>query len=311
MPTAKPSLDPVAREFLAQFGQEGGRSPLTVRNYRQALEEFYRSVAPRPWWTLQPRDFKNYLYQLAREQKLGPASIRLRFAALRSFYAYGVRQGKIAENPVKAIPLPKRAKRLPVFMTKDQVAALLQAPLLKWKAFQQASAKRKGLSWDRWQMRRDRAWLETLYGGGLRIQELAGLQVENFDERGECVRVLGKGNKERLCPVGSAAAQAIREYLREVPREHAALFVSHRGEQLTPRFYQLALKEYLRLAGLDHRLTPHKLRHTFATHLLDHGADLRSVQELLGHAQLTTTQIYTAVSAERLKKVYQRAHPRA
>jgi len=256
---------------------------------------------------LQPYHFKNYLYKLAREQKLGPASIRLRFAALRSFYQYGLQQGQVRSNPVKGISLPKLGKRLPVFLTEAQVVALLDAPRRKWE-LKTARGARKKREWIRW---RDAAWLEVLYSAGLRISELTGLNQDSFDARGGCVRVLGKGRKERLCPLGEPAVEALRHYLDLCPHESKALFVSERGERLTTRFIQLALKEYLLLAGLDHHLTPHKLRHTFATHLLNHGADLRSVQELLGHSQLTTTQIYTGVSVDRLKKVYDKSHPRA
>jgi integrase/recombinase XerC len=295
--------------FISYLRDERGQSPLTARNYGQALREFHKTLGDKPpaWWLLQPYHFKNYLYQLAREQKLGPASIRLRFAALRSFYQYALAQGHVRSNPVKGIALPKLSKRLPVFLTEPQVTDLLDAPRRKW-VMKRARGARKKREWIRW---RDSAWLEVLYSAGLRIAELVSLDRDDLNPRGGYVRVIGKGRKERLCPLGEPAMDALRHYLDLCPLDTAALFVSERGERLTARFIQLALKEFLQLAGLDHNLTPHKLRHTFATHLLNHGADLRSVQELLGHAQLTTTQIYTGVSIERLKKAYDKAHPRA
>lgn len=316
-PPSTPPRDPIVVEFLAWSLEERGQSPLTVRNYAQALAEFYPTVSPRPWWSLEARDFRNYLYKLSREQKLGPASIRLRFAALRSFYQYGLKIGQVKANPVKGVPLPKLARRLPVFMTEQQVIALLEAPQRRWAmqlvklARSQGESKRPRFAWNEWQMWRDAAILETFYSSGMRLNELIQLDRATIDWANGCVRVMGKGRKERLCSLGEPALQALRQYLDLCPFETKPLFVSAQGRRLTGRMVQLFLKTYLKLAGLDHKLTPHKLRHTFATHLLEHGADLRSVQELLGHSQLTTTQIYTSVSIDRLKKVYQGAHPRA
>lgn len=314
--------DPDVAEFLAWCREERGQSPLTVRNYEQALREFQPGVAQssgasRSWWQLEPLDFRNYLYRLAREQKLGPSSIRLRFAALRSFYQYGLKTGKVKTNPVKSIPLPKLARRLPVFLTEQQVIALLNAPQRRWakelvKLARSGAAPRKPrFAWNEWQMWRDSAILETFYSSGMRLNELIQIDRKAIDWSGQCVRVMGKGRKERICPLGEPALQALRQYLDLCPYEVAPLFISAQGKRINGRTVQLFLKTYLQLAGLDHRITPHKLRHTFATHLLEHGADLRSVQELLGHSQLTTTQIYTSVSVERLKKVYDGAHPRA
>ncbi len=302
-------------EFLAQLGQDRGVSPHTVRNYRQALLEFKATVPDKSWWNLTPPDFKAYLYQLARAQNLGPATVRLRFAALRTFYKHALREGKIKVNPVSDLTLPKLPRRLPIFLNQAQVGALLAAPRQLWEKRQTRAAagpkKIRRRQTPDWQMLRDTAWLELFYSAGLRLSELVGLQRRNLDLAQGVVRVKGKGAKERLCPFGDHAARALREYLDACPFEVDALFVSEQGRQLNGRTVQLALKRYLAAAGLDSRLTPHKLRHTFATHLLDHGADLRGVQELLGHSQLTTTQIYTSVSVERLKNVYQDAHPRA
>jgi integrase/recombinase XerC len=277
------------------------------------LDEFRQASKISSWWTAEATAFRAHLYRLARDGKHRPASIRLRFAALRSFYRWALREGRVTENPVLGIPLPRLPRRLPIFLSREQVIRLLEAPHQKWADKVKANAKKKGpgRSWHEWQRWRDAAWLETFYGAGLRIAELAGLERRRYDPAQGLVRVMGKGRKERICPLGEPAVQAINRYLDMCPHESRFLFVSAGGKSLAPRTIQLTLKEYLRRAGLDPKLTPHKLRHTFATHLLDHGADLRSVQELLGHAQVTTTQIYTAVSTERLKKVYQEAHPRA
>jgi integrase/recombinase XerC len=311
---AKPQ-DRDVEAFLTQLEHGRGVSPLTARNYRQALLEFKAALPDKSWWDLAPTDFRNYLYRLARGGKLGPASVRLRFAALRTFYRHAVRDGRVKVNPVADLTLPKLPRRLPVFLNRDQVAALLDAPRQRWEAAErkkaQAGKRGAGKPRQNWQMLRDTAWLELFYSAGLRLAELAGLKRLDLDLRQGVVRVLGKGRKERLCPLGGPAIRALEAYLDACPFETPALFVSERGTPLHPRLIQIALKQYLATAGLDAKLTPHKLRHTFATHLLDQGADLRSVQELLGHSQLTTTQIYTSVSVERLKKVYDGAHPRA
>ena len=320
MPLPSPSPVPAApqdravAEFLLHLEQGRGVSPNTVRNYRQALLEFKAGVPDKSWWDLKPADFKNYLYRLARAQELGPSTVRLRFAALRTFYKVAVREGKVKLNPVADLSLPKLPRRLPVFLNQEQVTALLDAPRQLWEAEEKraaSGAKKDGRSGKNWQMLRDVAWLELFYSAGLRLSELVQIRRNNLDLHQGTVRVVGKGRKERLCPLGFPAVRALEAYLDACPFDTDALFVSAQGRQLNGRTVQLALKRYLATAGLDAKLTPHKLRHTFATHLLDHGADLRSVQELLGHSQLTTTQIYTSVSVERLKRVYDRAHPRA
>ncbi|HEV3271888.1 MAG TPA: site-specific tyrosine recombinase/integron integrase [Candidatus Methylacidiphilales bacterium] len=312
--TRPKSQDRAVTNFLNHLEQGRGVSPNTLRNYRQALLEFKATVPDKSWWEMKPADFKAYLYRLARAQQLGPGTVRLRFAALRTFYKAAVREGTIKLNPVSDLSLPKLPRRLPVFLNQEQVAALLDAPRKLWMAQekrQAAGAKKDRRTARNWQMLRDIAWLELFYSAGLRLSELVHVTRRNLDLHQGTVRVIGKGRKERLCPLGNPAVRALEEYLDACPFESEALFVSAQGRQLNGRTVQLALKRYLAAAGLDAKLTPHKLRHTFATHLLDHGADLRSVQELLGHSQLTTTQIYTSVSVERLKRVYDRAHPRA
>jgi integrase/recombinase XerC len=311
------STDAVLEEFLSYLANQKASSPYTIRNYRLALEECRSFCAGKPWNLLAVGDLKRYVYQLARRSDLGPATIRLRLAAIRTFYKRAVRTGEMETNPARDLALPKLPKRLPVFLTQEQIISLLEAPEKMW---QRESARKEGANKPKsednrlakeWQFRRDAAWLEIFYSSGLRLSELVGLTLEQIDLREGVLRVWGKGNKERLCPLGRAAVSATTKYLELRPHTSEWLFVSAQGQPLTGRAVQFLLKKYLAFAELDHSLSPHKLRHTFATHLLDCGADLRSVQELLGHAQLTTTQIYTSVSVERLKKVYGEAHPRA
>jgi integrase/recombinase XerC len=303
-------VDAEVEAFLRRLEEGRGASPHTLRNYRQALLEFKALHPGRDWWSIGPAECRAWLYRLSRDPKIGPATIRLRFAALRTFFKAAQKEGRVDSNPAKDLALPKMPRRLPVFLTQAQVLALLEAPgRLEEKRAQEKKGKRRTPA--PWRRLRDTAWLELFYSTGLRLSELVGLRREQVDLVEGVARVRGKGNKERLCPLGAPAVETIRAYLDAGPPEGARLFVSEGGRPLTGRAVQLALKTYLAAAGLDARLTPHKLRHTFATHLLDRGADLRSVQELLGHAQLTTTQIYTSVSVERLKRVYDRAHPRA
>ena len=315
LPPRSDQQDRAVTEFLQQLEQGRGASPNTIRNYRQALLEFKAGAPDKSWWELKPADFKAYLYRLARAQQLGPGTVRLRFAALRTFYKLAVREGKVKLNPVSDLSLPKLPRRLPVFLNQEQITALLDSPRQLWTMQEKRQAaggrKKDRRGAQNWQMLRDTAWLELFYSAGLRLSELVKVRRSHLDLAQGTVRVIGKGRKERLCPLGNPAIRALEAYLDACPFDVDALFVSAQGKQLNGRTVQLALKRYLAAAGLDAKLTPHKLRHTFATHLLDHGADLRSVQELLGHSQLTTTQIYTSVSVERLKRVYDRAHPRA
>jgi site-specific recombinase XerD len=318
-PTTKVELrDPRLRDFLKHLATDRGASVYTQRNYRQALVEFLRwhqrerGQLP-DWPRLQRDDFRSYLRFLGR-QNLSRAAIQLRFSALRTFYGFLVRRGVVESSPVRNLSLPKPGKRLPKFLTVEQMVALLKAPLQPLDA--PPGKKRPGRPIEPTACFRDVAILETIYSCGLRVSELCGLRAEDIDWGGQLVRVRGKGQKERQVPVGEPALAAIRTYwamLGQTPAGQSPVFLSHRRKptQLSPRSLQVRLKKYLILAGLDPHLTPHKLRHSYATHLLDAGADLRSVQELLGHAHLATTQVYTHLSTERLKKAYDAAHPRA
>jgi len=303
-----------------------GASIYTQRNYRQALLEFFgwfkaERLLPPQWPTLQRDDFRAYLRFLGRG-KLSRAAIQLRFCALRSFYKFLIRRGHVETMPIKNISMPKLEKRLPQFLTADQMVALLDAPLRDLEAQRKAAAEKSAKDEspvkpiDPAPFLRDVAILETIYSCGLRISELCGLRGEDliWDEKAVCVR--GKGKKERLLPIGEPALTAIRSYWEQLPHAGESalpVFVAekNRTSPMSPRTVQLRLKRYLEIAGLDPKLTPHKLRHSYATHLLDAGADLRSVQELLGHAHLITTQVYTHLTMERLKRAYDEAHPRA
>jgi site-specific recombinase XerD len=319
---------PVSDESLDRFTEhlktERGVSPYTLRNYTQTLGEFFRwhekeRSAPPPWPTLQRDDFRAYLRTLGR-QKLSRAAIQLRFSALRTFYKFLIRRGELDASPIKKLSLPAREKRLPRFLTREQMEELLCAPLKLRETNAarpaQPTIERRGRPLEAQVPERDLAILETIYSCGLRISELCGLRVHDIHWSDQLVRVRGKGRKERLVPIGEPALQAIRHYWDRLPQppgpsDPVFLRSSKRAEPMAPRTLQKRLKLYLRLAALDPNLTPHQLRHSYATHLLDAGADLRSVQELLGHAHLVTTQVYTHVTTERLKKAYDKAHPRA
>ena len=286
-----------------------GRSELTRRNYGQVYREFLEWSKATAWIGLKKQDFKSYLYFVTMEKKISPSSIRLRFAALRSLYQYGIKNRVFSENPVKGVSLPKLPRKLPVFMTELQVIDLLDAPRRKWAA--KGAKAKAGRPWNRWQMLRDAAWLEVFYSTGIRLQELCRMKKRDLDFESGSIRVFGKGAKERVAVLGSHSMSAVKAYLAEPVPASEFLWMGEGGKALTPRSIQLLIKEYLKWAGLPATLSPHKIRHSFATHLLNHGADLRSVQELLGHSQITTTQIYTAVSTERMRQVYDQAHPRA
>jgi site-specific recombinase XerD len=308
--------DPWLDEFAVHLATDRAASPYTRRNYRHALGEFVRwhrqeRQAPPDWTGLQRDDFRQYLRFLGRHH-LSRAAIQLRFSALRTFYRFLVRRGKLATSPIRNLALPKREQRLPKFLTAQQMVDLLDAPMRALALKRQESED----DLDEQPYRRDQAILETIYSCGLRIGELCALEAEDLNWQEQVVRVRGKGRKERLVPIGQPALQAIQTYwsgLKSYPGPNDPVFQADRGEvrNLYPRIVQTRLKKYLALAGLDPQLTPHKLRHSYATHLLDAGADLRSVQELLGHAHLVTTQVYTHVSTERLKRAYDQAHPRA
>lgn len=297
-----PMADSDENAFFDFMETERSASPRTLRNYRNALASFVDWAGDRftGWRHMKSDDFRDYLFDLMK-QGLKRSTIRLRFAALRSFYKYLVLRAGLASSPVAAVQLPKPERQLPVVLSVDQIDQLLNMPL-------QLPADPKSPSWLRL---RDAAILELFYSCGLRISELLALDVADVDFIGETVRVMGKGSKERIVPIGSPAINAIQRYRQDAAITSGALFLSKRKTRITQQAVDQLLKKYLKLSDIPFVISPHKLRHSFATHLLDAGADLRSVQALLGHASLSTTQIYTHVTKDRLKQAYDSAHPRA
>ena len=297
---ARPAKDKLAEEFLRFLEIERNASPRTLRIYRDALRDFQAQDDVPGWRQCLAQHFRDYLFELMK-RKQARSYIRLQFSALRSFYRFLVARNRLTKNPVREIQLPKAEKKLPLVLTQTQVAELLAAPLLV----------KKPKSAPVWMPQRDAAIMEVFYSSGLRLTELASLDVSDLDLYTESVRVMGKGRKERVCPIGAPALEAVSRY-RAVANVHSGpLFLNKGRRRISPRSIWLILKRYLRHTSIPIALSPHKLRHSFATHLLDNGADLRSVQALLGHASLSTTQIYTHVTTERLKKAYAEAHPRA
>ncbi len=321
----KKGLDEWTARFLEHLETERGASPYTRRNYRQTLQEFVNwhcreQNHPPQWKALRRHHFRAWLRHLSRKN-LSRAAIQLRFSALRTFYRYLVKTGELAEIPLKQISLPKANKHLPRFLTLEQMNNLLKAPLIELQRQTENTPTSPA------PFIRDTAILETIYSCGLRISELCRLLVQDICWDDQLIRVMGKGKKERLLPIGAPALDSIRYYwqtahhpqLPQLPvflanhpdRQTAGAEPNRQHAPMYPRLIQLRLKKYLSQSGLDSAITPHKLRHSFATHLLNAGADLRSIQELLGHAHLATTQIYTHLSTDKLQAAHQKAHPRA
>lgn len=280
---------------------ERNSSERTVANYELALRK-YREWRPlfSGWKEQTSDDFRRYLFDLMKKD-VSRATIRLEFAAFRGLYRYLQRRRGWKHNPMLDVQLPKQEKKLPVVLTEKQVLEMLELPL-KMEHEKQAPA---------WAPERDTAILEVFYSSGMRLAELAKIDVRDIDIINECVRVMGKGRKERICPLGEPALKAIQRYRAKAGVHDGALFISKVRKRISTQALGDVVEKYWRKSGLPVHLTPHKLRHSFATHLLNHGADLRAVQALLGHASLSTTQIYTHVSTQRMKEVYDEAHPRA
>lgn len=288
--------------FLEFQATEKSASPRTLANYQDALTAYqtWRGEQFSGWREESPDDFRDYLFFLMK-QDFKRSTIRLRFAALRSFYKFLVLRHGLGRSPVAEVQLPKPEKGLPVILSVSQIDELLSLPL-------RTPPGKAALTW---LPLRDAAILELFYSSGLRISELLSLNVSDIDFLGETVRVTGKGSKQRIVPIGGPALTAIQRYRTDAAVTSGPLFVSTHRTRITQQAVDLLLKKYLKLSSIPFKISPHKLRHSFATHLLDAGADLRSVQSLLGHASLSTTQIYTHVTKERLKEAYDTAHPRA
>ena len=287
--------------FLEYLEVERNASPRTIRNYGHALGEFRKSAPGfEGWLGCDAEVFRDYLFAIMTRD-VARSTIRLHFSALRSFYKFLTLRHGLVNNPLLEVQLPKQQKRLPVVLTLSQIEQLLEAP------FHTPLGKQA----PRWQPARDAAVLELFYSTGMRVSELCGVDVIDYDPVGESVRVRGKGGKERICPVGSHADRAIQRYRHEAKVHEGPLFISKLRKRLSVRSLWSIIRKYTEATGLPINVSPHKLRHSFATHLLDNGADLRSVQELLGHASLSTTQIYTHVTVDRMKRAYDAAHPHA
>ena len=281
-----------ADEPVSLTVQQGGQVAVLATQTNTKVDQLLLSV--------QVNTVRAYL-ALLNEKQYSKATIARKLATLRSFYKFLVKRNQVSSNPVTAVRTPKQEKKLPRFLEYEQVKKLLETPPM-----------------DNWLGARDRAILETLYSTGIRVSELVALNMDDVDFLGEVVRVRGKGKKERIAPISSSALQVIQHYM-EFRNKRAqsnsnfdskVLFVNKHGRRLSTRSVRRKMDKYLKMAGLDPAISPHTLRHSFATHMLNNGADLRSVQELLGHQSLSTTQIYTHLTTRRLKEVYQNAHPR-
>ncbi|MDR3404874.1 MAG: tyrosine recombinase XerC [Chthoniobacter sp.] len=296
----RPNRDRFADDFFRFLEVERNSSARTLINYRHALAQFRTTPNVPGWKELTPDHFRRYLFDCSKRGMARP-TIRLHFSALRTFYKFLTERHGLTDNPLKEVQLPKLEKKLPLVLTAKQIDELLTAPLRVEKSGRAPV----------WMPARDAAILELFYSSGLRLAELVALDVSSVDVYSESVRVLGKGRKERVVPVGAPALAAIQRYRQEANVHAGPLFISKLRRRIAQPNVWLVLKRYLPHTSIPIKLSPHKLRHSFATHLLDAGADLRSVQSLLGHASLSTTQIYTHVTIERLKTAYDEAHPRA
>jgi integrase/recombinase XerD len=298
-------FDALLLDFLAYLELERGLSPNTISAYRSDLDRFgdfidRKGIDPSE---VAPRDLAEYVAILATPESgpvPAPSTVHRKTAAIRSLFRYMRLEGMIDDDPTVGIASQKRRKTLPRVLTEDEVAKLLDAP-----------------SGNSPQVSRDRAILEVMYAAGLRASELIGLEMTDLDTEEGFLRARGKGNRERVVPVGRQAIRAVEAYLvtgrpRLVGQRHEkALFLNYRGKPLTRQGLYKVIQGHAKSVGLDNRMSPHTLRHSFATHLLAGGCDLRSVQEMLGHADVATTQMYTHLSGRELRDVYSRSHPRA
>lgn len=280
-------------KFIRYLEVEKNYSPHTILNYRHDLQEFKKFLGETKIENTDYLTLRKYLVGL-KAQNLNNTSISRRLSSLRSFFRFLNRENYLKNNPVAGVSSPKKEKRLPSFLTEEEITRLIESVIAKDES---------GL--------RDRAMLEVFYSTGVRISELAGLNLDNIDFISGVIKVLGKGKKERLVPIGDIAIGALRNYLDKRAKQSEAVFLNKNGSRITDRGIRGIVAKYLRLASIKQGVSPHTLRHSFATHLLNRGADLRSVQELLGHANLSTTQVYTHLTTERLKSIYDKAHPRA
>lgn len=289
-------MDRYINKFLTYLEIEKNVSKHTLLNYHIDLKQLRDFLQNKDVQKIDRLDIRKYL-AFSKAKNLQKRTLARKLSTIRSLFKFLMREDHINSNPLGGISSPKLEKKLPIFLDVDKVAKLMEAP---------DKISVLGL--------RDRAVLETLYSTGIRVSELVGLNIGQVDFIAGIVKVYGKGKKERLAPIGDKALRAIRDYLAKQTtkkKDTQALFLNRNNKRLTDRGIQNIVDKYIRQISLREKVSPHTLRHSFATHLLDRGADLRSVQELLGHASLSTTQIYTHITTERLKSVYNKAHPRA
>jgi integrase/recombinase XerC len=284
-------------KFINYLRVERNASDHTIVNYTVDLDVFKAFLGERDIETVDHLMLRRFLAEM-RTKNYAKRTVARKLASLRSLFRFLYREGLIKKNPITAISTPKLDKKLPIFLDVDKVAKLLQCP---------SDDNVAGL--------RDRALMETLYSTGIRVSELVGLDIDDVDFISGVVKVLGKGKKERIVPIGEPALKAMRKYIdkrhEEKVKDEDAIFLNKAGRRLSDRSVRRVINKHIKTCSIVEKISPHSLRHSFATHLLDRGADLRSVQELLGHMNLSTTQIYTHVTMDRLKTVYDKAHPRA
>lgn len=290
------------QEFLNWLQNEKGSSVHTIRAYQEDLTQFgeYLKAQGIPLEQLEYHDLRYYMVSLQQKQQLKKTTLSRKTSTLKSFCKFLHREGLLEHNPADLLSTPKKEKRLPTVINEVDMTAFLDDFLAGEEPLQL----------------RNKAIFELLYSSGLRVSELVQLDVENVQKQKGILRILGKGSKERIVPVGEQAQSAITYYLEHgrpllVKEEAQALFLNRQGTRLTTRGVEYILEQYVKQGALKYKVTPHAFRHSFATHLLDNGADLRVIQELLGHESLSTTQIYTEVSASHLQQIYRKAHPRA
>ncbi len=281
--------------FMTFLEAEKNASSHTITNYSVDLQSFFNFFKDTEIEKIDYLEIRRYLAFLS-EKDFSKSTISRKLASLRSFFKFLTRENLVKENPAVNIATPKKDKKLPIYLEEQEISNLLEAPSKNTKI-----------------EKRDKSILELLYSSGIRVSELVGLNIEDVDFLGEVLKVRGKGKKERMVPVGSKALDAMKDYInkRDDQSELGALFLNKGKTRLTDRSVRRIVLKYARRISLAKEISPHVLRHSFATHMLDRGADLRSVQELLGHQNLSTTQIYTHVSTKRLKESYEQAHPRA
>ena len=326
-------MKPSVGKFLEYLHAVRNASPYTIANYRKDLEQFLAYLTP-PESEMPAleaidhkmiREFVGHLHESGLEK----SSIARKLAALRSFFKYCVREGMLKENPARLVPTPKLPKRIPAVLSAEEMSGFLDQlagpgrPIGRRRESLTRSNNTLAKLEDSVLLCRDRAILELLYAAGLRVSELTGLDLVDVDEKDQVVRVMGKGRKERVVPYGGKAAEALRLYwpvreklllenkANEKKPDIEAVFLNYRGRRLTTRSVGRLVKKYVKLVNINWDLHPHSLRHAFATHLLADGADLRAIQELLGHASLSTTQKYTHASMRQLMDIYDKAHPHA